>query len=68
VKKRGFWIKFVIKKDMAQKAEVFPTEKLAKEFADKMNKTSKVYKYILAVYPKEYGGNGKKLIVRKVKK
>lgn len=50
------------------KVMVFETEAKATAYAKKMNKNAKTYKYVTAIYPKEYGGNGKKILVRKVKK
>lgn len=50
------------------KVTVFDTEKRAKEYADKMNKNAKAFKYVIAVYPKEYGGNDKKVLVKKYRK
>lgn len=50
------------------KVQVFETEAKAAAYAKKMNKNSRIYKYVTAVYPKEYGGNGKKILVRKLKK
>ncbi len=49
------------------KGFVFDTEKRAADYAKKMNKTARKYKYIILRYPKEYGGNDKKVIVVKRK-
>jgi hypothetical protein len=49
-------------------AQVFDTEQRAAAYAAKMNKKARVYKYVIYTYPKSQGGNGKKVIVRKVKK
>ena len=48
--------------------QVFDTEKRASDYAKKMNKTARVYKYVVLEYIKEMGVNGKKVIVRKVRK
>ena len=48
--------------------QVFDTEKRASDYAKKMNKTARVYKYVVLEYKKSEGGNGKKIIVKKVKK
>ena len=48
--------------------QVFDTEKRASDYAKKMNKNARLYKYIVVEYKKTDGGNGKKIIVKKVKK
>ena len=48
--------------------QVFDTEKRASDYAKKMNKTARTYKYVVLEYKKSDGGNGKKIIVKKVKK
>lgn len=48
--------------------QVFSTPKQASDFAKQKNKNSRVYKYITLVYPKSEGGNGKKIIVKRIKK
>lgn len=48
--------------------QVFDTEKRASDYAKKMNKTARVYKYVVLEWKKADGGNGKKIIVRKVRK
>ena len=51
-----------------EKVEGFGVKTIATDYAKKMNKTARVYKYVVLEYKKSDGGNGKKLIVKKVKK
>ena len=46
--------------------QVFDTEKRASDYAKKMNKTARTYKYVVLEYKKSDGGNGKKIIVKKI--
>ena len=49
-------------------AIIFDTEKRASDYCKLMNKGARKFRYITSEYPKNQGGNGKKVIVRKIKK
>jgi hypothetical protein len=48
--------------------QVFSTPQKATAYAKAKNKNARLYKYVTLVYPKSSGGNGKKILVKKVKK
>jgi hypothetical protein len=49
-------------------AMVFSTNKQAKAYAKKKNKSARKFKYSVIAYPKSQGGNGRKIVVIKRKK
>jgi len=46
-------------------AQIFDTEKRAADYAHDMNSRSKKFKYYVLKYPKDCGGNDKKVVVVK---